>query len=63
MDKMASAGFLYCEIGVFPLVTNKYPGGDTLRLFKYPVSLYHIIANFWIYEWILPATNIIVAFT
>lgn len=46
MDKMVSPGFLYCEIGMFPLVTNKYPGGDTLRLFKYPVSLYLIITNF-----------------
>lgn len=32
--------------GMFPLVTNKSPGGDTLRLFKCPVSLYHIITNF-----------------
>ena len=29
---VASAGFLHCEVALFPFAINKYPGGDPLRL-------------------------------
>lgn len=36
--KVLSVRFLYYKTTLFPFVINRYPEGDTLNLYKYPIS-------------------------
>ena len=47
--QLVSAVFLHCKNYYFPFAVNKYPGGDTLRLCKYPFSLKFLPTNFGIH--------------
>lgn len=38
MIMMISSGFFHYEVIISPFVINKYYGGDTLSVWKYPVS-------------------------
>lgn len=58
--RVASAGFLFCEVTIFPFVTNKYLEGDILRPCKYPVSPQILPTNFGFCLCILPAVIIVV---
>lgn len=37
--KGVSSELLHCKVTTFPFIINKYLEGDTLRLYKYPISL------------------------
>lgn len=60
--KVVSAGFLFCEVTVFPFVTNKYLEGDILRPCKYLVYPQILSTNFSFCLCILPAVTIAVLF-
>lgn len=38
MVNVLSAGFLHCEVLVFPFISGNYLGGTTLRLYEYRIS-------------------------
>ena len=58
--KVVSAGFLFCEVTIFPFVTNKYPEG--VRPCKNHVYPQILSTNFSFFVCILPAVIIAVVF-
>lgn len=58
-----SVGFVYCKVTIFPYITDKYLGWDTLKQCWYLESPQILLNGFCIIHWyLLPATIITAAF-
>lgn len=64
--EIVSAGLLHCNVTSFTDVINEFPGENTLRLCKYPLSSQtsspNIETNFSMCPWILPAKILTMGF-
>lgn len=52
--------FFLCKVTIFSNAINKYFGGNTLRLCKYPLVLKFSLTNFGIHWWFLACINYII---